>query len=78
MLGETICHTVMPASMSTMKPKNAAVTGVQAIQSIFMTTLLDPAQGEALGHMVADKPDDQGARHDGQDAGRGQQAPVEP
>ena len=37
---------------------------------------LNPAQREAARDVVADEPDHQRARHDGQHAGRRQQAPV--
>ena len=37
---------------------------------------LNSAQGKALGEVVAYKPDDQCAGHDGQDTGRCQQTPV--
>src|SRR3954462_14058509 len=75
-------QTVMPASMITMTTKKAAVTGVHAIHSkpfapsISNDLRSDAAEGEALGDVVADEIDHQRAGNDGDDAGRGQHAPV--
>src|SRR5215217_3993061 len=70
--GEKYSQTAMPISSRTMVPKNKAVGRVQAIHEKFIASSLHPAQGKALGDVVADEIDNQGARNDGQRARRGQ------
>ena len=62
---------------SAMKAKNAAVGQVQAIHErrrCCRVVSSDPAEGEALGDVVAHEIDDDGAGDDGQRAGGGEQA----
>jgi hypothetical protein len=68
----------MPAIIRKMVLKNMAVGTVQYIHSKVMAdSPLDAAQSKALGQVVADEPDDQRARYDGEDAVGGQKAPVQ-
>ena len=57
--------------------KKIAVGGVQAIHAIdSIDASLDPTERETARDVIADEPDHERARDDGEHAGRGQQAPV--
>src|SRR5262245_21319751 len=74
--GRKIASSVMMASKPAMQAKNAAVCQVQAIQANWSIVSSHPAEGEALGDVVADEPDHERTGHDGEHAGGGEQAPV--
>src|SRR3954453_12459481 len=68
---------VMVASVQASSAKKIAVGNVHAIHAMFSTAAPShPAERKAARDVVADEPDHQGARDDGQHAGRGQQSPV--
>ena len=60
-----------------MTPKKIAVGTVHAIHPMFMRLASHPAQGEALGDVVAHEVDHERAGNDGQHARGGEQAPVD-
>src|SRR3954452_9950672 len=68
---------VMVASVQASSAKKIAVGNVHAIHAMFSTAAPShPAERKAARDVVADEPDHQGARDDGQHAGGGEQAPV--
>ena len=67
--GRRSSHTLIIANINPITAKKAAVGVVQAIQ--FICSLLYPAQGEALGDVIADEPDHQHAGQNRQHTGGG-------
>src|SRR4051794_30298017 len=87
-VGHASCKLVISTSIRTIAAKKIAVGGVQyidwtslAARSTRLASMArpssDPAQGEALGHVVAHEPDHEGTRQDGHDAGGRQRSPVD-
>src|SRR3954470_21396191 len=68
---------VMVASVQASSTKKIAVGSVQAIHAMFsMAAPSHPAERETARDVVADEPDHQCARNDGQHAGGGEQSPI--
>ena len=79
-LGYFMCNNPMPISIAPIDRKNMAVGSVQAIHSIKMSlpccAYLNPAKGETLGDVIADKIDHNRTRYDCQNACRGKHTPI--
>ena len=76
--GYLIASTVKVISVQAMTTKKARSAKSMPSMPLIAPPSLKPAQGKALGDVVADKIDHQSTRNDGQHTRSGQHTPVDP